>query len=290
MTNGYANAREAQAGALQIRKQIGASFDQPLAIVDAALEMGILVHIMKIKSMEGMWCKEKRLILLTSLRPPGRKAFTCAHEMAHFHFSHGTHIDELLKMGASADDSPDELLANQMAGYLLMPPFAVPSAIQTRRWSPDNLTPAQAYRLASFFGVSYTGLLNHMYYALRIVGQPVFDRLSATKANAIRGRLCPGIDVSRLVVVDQHWKERPVDLEVGNALLLPPSARHDCSFLESVDCSEAEGAVFLARAPGLGKLKLSPDSQELLVRVMPDEFHGFAENRFPEKNNVYHTS
>jgi Zn-dependent peptidase ImmA (M78 family) len=290
MTDRYATAREAQSGAIKIRKKIGASLDQPLAILDAALELGILVNIMNISSMEGMWCKEKRAMVLTSLRSPGRRAFTCAHEIVHFHFNHGTHVDELLKMSATVDDSPEERLANQMAGYLLMPPFAVPSALKTRNWNADSLAPEQAYILANFFGVSYGGLLNHMYYALRTIRQPVFTRLTDIPAKTIRARLCPKANVPHLVVVDHLWKERPVDLDVGNAVLLPPGTDYSQNLLEKLDCPEAEGVVCLAHQPGVGRLTVPPESRELLLRVIPAEFNGFAENRFPERNNVYHSS
>jgi Zn-dependent peptidase ImmA (M78 family) len=261
-----------------------------VVIIDAALELNILVHIMKISSVEGIWCKEKRAIVLTSLRSPGRRFFTCAHEMAHCHFNHGSHIDELLKESATADDSPEERLANQTAGYLLMPPFAVPSALKVRNWKPETLTSEQAYRLASFFGVSYGGLLNHMYYALQTIKQTVFSRLSEIPAKSIRAKLCPHTNTPHLTVVDSFWNERPVDLDVGHAVLLPPGAIYSQNLLEKLDCPDAEGIVCLAREAGVGHLIVPPHSRELLLRVIPDEFNGFAENRLPEKNNVYHSS
>jgi hypothetical protein len=193
-------------------------------------------------------------------------------------------------MSATVDDSPEERLANQMAGYLLMPPFAVPSALKTRKWNVDNLTPQQAYILANFFGVSYGALLNHMYYALRTIRQPVFTRLTDISAKAIRARLCPKADVPHLVVVDHLWKDRPVDLDVGNAVFLPKNTGYSPALLEKLDCPEAEGVVCLARQPGVGRLTVPPDSRELLLRVVQSEYNGYAENRFPERNNVYHSS
>jgi hypothetical protein len=49
-------------------------------------------------SMEGFYFKPAN-ILVSSLRPVGRRAFTCAHELGHHWFGHGSTIDQLQEDG-----------------------------------------------------------------------------------------------------------------------------------------------------------------------------------------------
>jgi hypothetical protein len=171
-----------------------------------------------------------------------------------------------------------------------MPPFAVPAALKARQWDADHLTPEQVYRLANFFGVSYGALLNHMYFALRTIKQDVFNRLDDIPAKATRARICPNVVVPHLVVVDRFWQDRPVDLDAGDAVLLPRSINFSEELLERVACPEANGIVCIARQSGVGLLTNPLESSSIPLRICPTEFNGFAKYRFPEKNNVYHTT
>ncbi len=286
MIRRYAEAREAMAAALKIRQLVGVSFDHPVAIIDVALQLGILVSFKRISSMEGMWCKEKRAIILTSLRPAGRRAFTCAHEIAHYHFNHGTKVDELLEYTVSDSVNSEEYLANEMAAQLLMPFYAVSTAIQIRKWNPATLTAPQLYSLASHFGASYGAILNHLHYALRLVPTSLFEALNHVSPKAIRSMLCPGVVAGHLVLVDEFWQHRPIDLEVGDLVILPKDTHLNDELLESVPCRSVFGLAARARSSGLGYLS-NPNGSRLLLRIIPKEYEGFADYRFPEHNNVY---
>jgi Zn-dependent peptidase ImmA (M78 family) len=285
----YAEARQAVAAALRIRQIVGIQFDHPVAIIDVALQLGILVSFKRLSSMEGLWCKEKRAIVLTSLRPAGRRAFTCAHEIAHCYFNHGTRIDELLEYAISDSFHPEEYLANELAAHLLMPLYAVSQELQIRKWKPATLTALQVYTLASHFGVSYGALLNHLYYAFNMVRKDLFEALSRTSPKMIRSLFCPTVAATHLVVVDEFWRYRPVDLEVGDLLIFPQGTEFDRQLLESAPCQSGSGLAACARFAGIGRL-LHRDGSQLLLRVLPKEFEGFAEYRFPDQNNVYASS
>lgn len=289
MIRRYAEARQAVAAALEIRQKVGIQFDHPVTIIDVALQLGILVCFKHLSSMEGLWCKEKRTIILTSLRPAGRRTFTCAHEIAHCHFNHGTRIDDLLEYAISDSFHPEEYLANELAAHLLMPLYAVSRELQIRKWNPATLTALQVYTLASHFGVSYRALLNHLYYAFNMVRKGLFESLSRTSPKMIRSMFCPTVAAGHLVVVDEFWCHRPVDLEVGDLLILPQGTEFDRQLLESVPCPSGLGLAACARSAGIGYL-LQGDGSQLLLRVIPKEFEGFAEYRFPDQNNVYVSS
>lgn len=289
MSSRYAQARRALTAALEIRRKIGISLDEPIAIFDAALQLGILVNFCHVSSLEGMWCKEKRTIILSALRPAGRRVFTCAHELAHAHFDHGTTIDELLNDAPGDYASPEEYLANQTAAHLLMPLFLVSSQLRIRNWNTSKISAEEVYKLATFFGVGYGALVNHMYYTLRLVDRNVFESLSKSSPKGIRTRLCPDFSSRHLVVVDQFWGKRPIDLEVGDLVMFPAGSRIDSALLEIARSTAYDDVAAYVRQVGVGYSRL-PDGRAILTRVSANEFVGFADYRFPEKNNVYGVS
>jgi len=263
------------------------SLDEPLAIIDAALQLDIHVSIAALSSVEGIWCKEKRAIVLTSLRPAGRRAFTCAHEIAHCHFGHGSRFDELQESAVASSDSPEESLADQTAAHLLMPLFAVAAAIKLRNWDVKRLTPVQAYILASFFGVSYRGFLSHLHHNLGLIGYAGYSNIVKIAPKDIRTALFNGAQTRNIVFVDEFWKDRPVDAEVGDVILLPHDVTGSGELLQTMPSQNAYGVVAVARAPGINILENLPHSRSLLLRVTVAQFEGFGMYRFPEQNNVY---
>jgi hypothetical protein len=168
-----------------------------------------------------------------------------------------------------------------------MPPFAVASAMQIRGWDANEVTGERFYALCNFFGVGYRALLNHMHFTLRLISQPMFDCLSKDSPKSIRSKLCPNISTPHLVIVDKFWRDRPVDLEVDDIVVLPAGARIDGELLESISTSPADGIMAHARKPGIARIFDLPDTHSLLLRVNAREYIGFAHYRFPEFNNVY---
>lgn len=274
------------AAALAIRQRAGIPFDHPIAIFDLALQLGIHLSFTRVSSMEGMWCKEKRAIVLTCLRPIGRRSFTCAHEIAHCHFNHGTRVDELLEYSIDDALSPEEYLANIVAAHLLMPFSSVSIALNYRKWDLSTLTATQAYSLANYFGVSYGALLSHLHYALRLIHRNLFERLIGISPKAIRSRISAELDATHLVLVDEFWRDRPVDLEVGDLVVLPQDTAVDGQLLDILRCGIDTDLIARAREPGVGYLT-NTQRRPLLLRIMPKEFEGFAQYRFPTDTNVY---
>ena len=90
-------ASDALVHALRLRKRIGATLRDSVSPYAAAEQLGIEVRFMDFPSMEGMYVAgASPKILLSSLRPQGRRAFTCAHEIGHHVFGHGEQFDELI--------------------------------------------------------------------------------------------------------------------------------------------------------------------------------------------------
>ena len=81
-----------------MRRRAGFSLNEAICVYDLADQLGIEVRFADIPSMEGMYCRESGpTIILSSLRPSGRQAFTCAHELGHHSNGDGTGIDQLVE-------------------------------------------------------------------------------------------------------------------------------------------------------------------------------------------------
>jgi len=145
MSNLQETARKALRGALDVRKRVSVSVSQAICIYDTAEQLGIEVIFRPENSLGGIYNKTAETILIPTRRPPGRQAFTCAHEIGHWFFGHGTGIDEISDLERFDKTDPNERLVDIFASYLLMPPWAVREAYDKRKWKINTCTPKQAY-------------------------------------------------------------------------------------------------------------------------------------------------
>src|SRR4051794_12498608 len=77
-------AREALRQALQARTRQKLELTDAIAIFDVTERLGIEeVRFVDIPSLEELYWKDERKILVSSHRPAGRQAFNCAHGLGH---------------------------------------------------------------------------------------------------------------------------------------------------------------------------------------------------------------
>ena len=273
-------AQLALRGAYSVRKRLGLSLDEPLSPVAAAERLGILVAFVDVPSLEGMYCHEKRTIVLSFHRPPGRRTFTCGHELGHWYFEHGTSVDELKENVEEVEASPEERLADSFARYLLLPPNSVRQALLTRGWSGDSLSAEQCYILASQFGVAFSAMLGHLRYAIGRIGDSSYELLRRQRPKDIRMRLA-GVDSPHLVVVDRHWGGMPLDLEEGDLVRVPSDCRIDGSTTSLIGPAPGSSdAIFRAESRGLNTMRVPGASGPIVLRISPRRYKGFSTNRF----------
>lgn len=119
MSNKNLIATDALTKALKARKRLGISPQESISAMDAAERMGIEVRLVDFPSMEGMYVAgDAPKIIMSSLRPPGRRSFTCAHEIGHHLFGHGEQFDELISdRSFSRAESDVEFAADCFAGF-----------------------------------------------------------------------------------------------------------------------------------------------------------------------------
>jgi Zn-dependent peptidase ImmA (M78 family) len=246
-------ALRATALALRIRQKAGIPPDQPCCVFDVAENLGIEVRFAELPSAEGVYSPGKPVIVVSSLRPPGRQAFTCAHELGHHVYGHGEQFEELVEDRAKNRSSdPKEFEADCFASALLIPKTGILRGMAARGWNSKTISAEQVYTLASWLGVGYVTLVGNMNWGMGLIPKRQADALSKIKPPQIRKLILRQECKEHLVVVDQSWTGRAVDAEVGDLILLPFGTVVEGSVAE---CIKTSGSECLARAmaPGVGR-------------------------------------
>lgn len=269
--------------ATNVRSKLRLGQNGPLDIYDVCQKLGLRVRFVGI-SMEGMYKRGRPpRILLSALRPQPRRTYTCAHELGHHVFSHGSTIDELKQFASiSGPLPPAEALAQYFAGFLLMPALAVRKAFADRSWRASEATPVQLLTVACYFGVGYTTVINHLAHALDILPSQRVNQLLKEPLVRVRHELLGETTASPLIVVDRHWTMPTIDTEVGTQLLLPhgTTVTGDILIQRAVT---ADGSILLdAVKPGIVQVKKQCTGWAAFVRVCRFQYIGLSEYRHLE--------
>jgi IrrE N-terminal-like domain len=275
----HALLREANQAAVNAREAIDVDQFGPVDPYAAAAALNVKVVFMG-ASMEGFYLKgSPSRILLSAARPVARRAFTCAHELGHHWFGHGSTIDQLHDDDRPESHKPDEVLANGFAAFFLMPTLGLRRAFNTRGWSINAPTPLQLYTVACDFGVGYQTLLYHLSYALREISAAHRVDLDKWTPQRIRRDLLPE-DFDGLLVIDAHSRASTFDVEEGTAVLLPQGLSVTGRALTVVEATMGDQALY--RATRQGEAVVSGLADPFHIRVMRKAFEGAAAYRFLE--------
>lgn len=268
--------------AINVRSGAKLGHDGPLDIYDLSQKLGLRVRFVGI-SMEGMYKRGRPpRILLSALRPQARRVYTCAHELGHHVFKHGSTIDELVEDQYKAGPlPPKEALAQSFAGFLLMPALAVRKAFTERSWRASEASPVQLLSVASAFGVGYTTLVNHLAYALDMLPAGRATQLLKVPPARIRRDLVGTALSSPLIVIDGHWALPTVDAEVGTHILLPPGTVVAGDVLAH-RTDTAHGSLFEAIKPGIVRAERQCSGWATFVRICRFQYVGLSEYRHLE--------
>jgi hypothetical protein len=247
---------------------------------DVAEGLEVPVRLVALASLEGMYSPSPRPTIFVSVeRPPGRRRYTCGHELGHHVFGHGTRLDELADEAADAW-RPEEFVAQRFAAALVMPKLAVDSAFARRHWSIPGATPDRLFVVAQELGVGFTTLIGHLEWTLKCLPRAAADAHRNVRVRSVRERLAGFTVPHDVVVVDQHWGRRTIDVDVGDIVLLPEGAEVDGACASVVATPRHH---VLASAPGVGRVILDAGRSELLLRVSPRGFTGLARYRHLEE-------
>lgn len=278
-------ARLALRGALEIRRRGQVPRDAPVCVFDLAERIGLEVRFCAGASFEGMYAKGSGALLVPSLRPPGRQAFTCGHEMGHWYFGHGSRIDELPEFAPDDRADLDEWVANLFAAYLLMPSWAVAHSFQRRGIDPTTCLPADLYAAACELGVGYETLIQHLRWSLRLITPARASELSAITPKAIRDCIIGKVTTKHLVVVGTEWIAGNIDLQVGHTALLPTGTVVEGTNVTVVSDLPA-GRLVQGQKPGIARVFVEGTPWAKFVRVSRAEFEGRSLYRHLEDPDV----
>ena len=273
-------------GAVEVRYGLDLADEDPVCVYELAADLGVNVRFQGGNSFGGMYDNQSKTVLVPARHPPGRQAFTCAHELGHWYFGHGSRIDEVEEEGSRlADrDLPEERLVNAFAAHLLMPLRAVKAAFRRRGWDPARSTPLQVYTVASQLGIGYSTLVYHLRSALCLIGSPHAEALLKTSPKKLRAELL-GSDLpttAHLVIADALWSRVAVDLRVGDVAILPAGV--SLAGKSAALCGETgQGALVTALRPGLTQAQTPGAGWSAFLRVSRHGYVGLSKYRFLEE-------
>lgn len=276
-------AHEAMVASINVRQTTNLGQVNPVCPYDVSTLLGVKVQFHEFSSMEGMYQRGRPpRIHVSALRPLPRKVYTCAHELGHHVFGHGSTVDELKQDDArSAPDSPNEILAEAFAAFLLMPTLGLRNAFNRRGWTLTSATPLQIFAIACEFGVGYSTLLTHLTYGIRELSQGREKILQRSSPKSIRAEVLGEITQTPLLFIDEHSKARTLDAEVGMRLLLPAGcqlAGDIAVFERNLPC----GSLFRCTKPGISRATHPGSEWAAFVRVAREKYVGFAQYRHLE--------
>lgn len=266
------------------RIQFGLGANAPLCIYELSQKVGVKVRFVDI-NVEGIYSRGKDpRIIIAAKRPVARRAFTCAHELGHHVFGHGSAVDELQDNRAKEDsDKPEEILANSFAAFLLMPTVGVRHAFASRNLAPNTATPEEIFAIACNFGIGYTTLINHLAFGIKDLSPMRASQLLKSSPKSIREQLLGTSRGLPLVVADAHWNAKTLDLEVGSYLLLPNTVTVAEGVVEAL---ESVGTRTLYRAVTAGiRQAHGPKGWATFIRVCRAKYAGMATYRHLENND-----
>lgn len=260
------------------RRDLGVARSSPLDVVSAASGLGFEVRYEVFDGIEGVLFVNGSggLVLVNSRRPPGRQAFTIAHELGHA-------LDPLelpnqaLRHCTAGSSGRVEWRADAVAAFLLMPRAAVLRALELMR--DDG--PLAWLRASQWLGVGYESLLVHAEANLRIIGSTETRILKRTRPRMIAASALSGTPPSTCWFIDEHWTERhSAVVEVGDHIALPTGLNPAGGWCQAAPELDSGWTVGRVQRPGLHVIMAG----EVLIEVAasPKEFAGRSRYRFIE--------
>jgi len=269
----------------QIRTRLKLNMFEPVNIFDICSSFEVDVQFVSI-NMEGMYLDvegmAKKRIVLSNLRPFPRRIFTCAHELGHHIFGHGTKVDGLIEEGVtdSVYDS-DEELVDGFAGAFLMPIAGIEAEFTKRKWNMKAATPTQFFTISSVFGVGYSTLVTHCKANRLITVTQSITLLKQSPAKILQSLMGEKVNLSHFKLLDTAASLNSVDLEVGNYLFLPPTKTVEGTHLELYK-KTACGNAYVTNHSGVTRAVCSLTGKSFFIRIQNAGYIGFSEYRHLE--------
>lgn len=263
---------EAIQRALRARRDLGLDLADAHSVFDSVERLGIEVRFDRLGKVEGLYRPSPDpMILINSDRPLGRQAFTCAHELGHHYYGDGASIDTLT--AAPFSGGVREFRTDVFAGILLMPKAMIQGYFRRRGWTFSSVTPERLFTASSHVGVGYTTMAYHLSLALELISRDQLGALLKVQPKAVKESLLSFGFSNELVIVDNHWNNRPVDLQVGDIAVIPDGASWSGTSIRKLTNCRA-GVCLEAITPGIGRLSDARSDLAAFIRVCRRNYVG----------------
>lgn len=258
------------------RTKFGIDLKSPTCIYSLCDALGVTVRFNDI-NMEGMYDREpKPRIHVSALRPLARRTFTCAHELGHHVFGHGSTIDELRDdQSRNVDRPPNEVLADAFAAFVLMPTLGLRETFARRGLDPNRASALDIYAVACNFGVGQATLVNHLAYGIEMITPVQRASLGRITPKMIRTEILGETVPEPLTIADQYWNSPTLDAEEGALLLLPAGVVADTAILMP-ERDLVSGRLFRTVKSGITRVSIPGTSWATYVRVARRQYIGLA--------------
>lgn len=284
-----ANYLAAAKKAEHLRIKMSLTSLQPVNIFDICEVLDVTVRFVEV-DMEGMYFSTESgispTIVLSNRRPMQRRVFTCAHELGHHLFGHGSKVDSVSEdPGSEAHYNDEERLVDTFAGVLLMPVAGVQKEFKTRGWSPGTASEMEFYVIACLFGVGFRTLVTHC---------KVHSLISADRANLLAKtipaklfrKFCnEDLSPAPFKVIDGLSKLNTSDVEVNSYILVPVDSVVEGDHIVAVGYGPG-GKIFKALRPGIVRVYSALKDFGCFVRVQKMNYVGLAEYRHLEDEDI----
>lgn len=268
-----------------LRSDLGLNMFQPINIFDTCKTLDLEVRFYRI-NMEGMYVSSEEpknsRIILSSIRPFSRKVFTCAHELGHHLYGHGSKIDAIQKeSNEESTYNEEERIVDVFASALLMPIAGIQHEFKKRNWDLNTATPIEFFTIASVFGVGYQTLIFNCAMN-KLITRNKSDELSKYSPSNFLNRILKGKEKrGHLKIIDSKYKETTVDIEVSGYLYVPKSVDFEGNHLKKVSETK-NGVCYQAIKPGILRANDINNGQTYFVRIQNFEYEGISEYRHLE--------
>ena len=265
------------------RTKAGLDLQSPACIYGLCEAHHVTVRFNDI-NMEGMYDRQpKARIHVSALRPLARRAFTCAHELGHHVFGHGSTIDELRDDHVQNADRPsNEVLADSFAAFVLMPTLGLREAFVKRGLEPNKASALDMYAIACNFGVGQATLVNHLAYGIGMISSVQRAQLGRITPKMIRTELLGQVVSEPLTIADLYWNSPTLDMEQDSFSTLPSGVVVDTEMLMP-ERDLAGCRLFRAMKVGITRVVIPGSSWATYVRIARRQYVGLARFRHLEE-------
>jgi len=275
---------EAIRKAEKLRIQLGVKSSEIVDVFDICSNLDIMVRYTSI-SMEGMYIQGEtnNTILISNCRPIPRRIFTCAHELGHHVFNHGSQLDaNFNEQSYTPEQLIEEQLVNIFAGALLIPISRIYKEINLRKWLIPDLTSMNCFILSSLFGVGYQTIITNLKIN-KVISNSKATVLGTHTPKSILKSVYPNVvSLSHTKIFDAYCQPSFVELEEGNYLIVNSELYNTSKYLELLECSKF-GFIYKAINSGVFVRNLNDNNTQF--RVSKKGYEGLINYRIKDDND-----